>query len=572
MRTPLLLVALLFQQVLFAQFDCTTVSTSNTCNLFSNPGFSSRSGNYDPYVPFLADVTSWTFSHGSPQLNLFGSLPNRTNYACMWSFTNRRGLQGEGIAQILTGIIAGHTYVLSFEKKMRPDPAQVVDELSVVLTKCWQEQQGNDFIPTFSGQVVYDETNIINKDWERVSTCFTAEDDYDMAIFYPRNGGTQSWICILQPELIDITGFNAGPINSPDASCQVLIGPPGPLCAPNDATFTWHGPSGQIIQVTAANPQITIDASIDFGTWTIVMNRSGITLTNNSADQGCANSYSVEIPRCFIPCSAAITPSGPIDVYEIYDGVLPFTLTSASATGNQWYRNGVAIPGATNQTYTFNNSGNIAYTNQYTVVVNGCLSNAVNYNWHPVMTWAQSEYPAGTIPGELCASNTSMVTNITQPTLGPGTVFTWVLYQLNLGGCATLTNYSSSSGTVSVNFQNCTNLPSGPNGVILGYEATATLNGQQRILYCHLTSNPNCRTANTVSISPNPVISTASITSAEPILLLEVLDVANSVRFRTRVNRSTKYDLNVQNMQPGLYQCRITTASGIVSKKLVVFR
>ncbi len=46
-------------------------------------------------------------------------------------------------------------------------------------------------------------------------------------------------------------------------------------------------------------------------------------------------------------------------------------LTSSSATGNQWYKNGVAISGATNQTYTATTSGS------YTVVVtnaNGCSS------------------------------------------------------------------------------------------------------------------------------------------------------------------------------------------------------
>lgn len=46
------------------------------------------------------------------------------------------------------------------------------------------------------------------------------------------------------------------------------------------------------------------------------------------------------------------------------------TLTSSSATGNQWYLNGVAIPGATSQNYTVTANGN------YTVVVTigGCSS------------------------------------------------------------------------------------------------------------------------------------------------------------------------------------------------------
>jgi len=46
------------------------------------------------------------------------------------------------------------------------------------------------------------------------------------------------------------------------------------------------------------------------------------------------------------------------------------TLTSSSATGNQWFRNGVLIPGATNQSYVVTSDG--YYTVQ--VTTNGCVS------------------------------------------------------------------------------------------------------------------------------------------------------------------------------------------------------
>jgi hypothetical protein len=50
------------------------------------------------------------------------------------------------------------------------------------------------------------------------------------------------------------------------------------------------------------------------------------------------------------------------------------TLTSSAATGNQWYRNGILIPGATGQTYVADQSGD------YTCVVtaNGCSSSESN--------------------------------------------------------------------------------------------------------------------------------------------------------------------------------------------------
>lgn len=71
---------------------------------------------------------------------------------------------------------------------------------------------------------------------------------------------------------------------------------------------------------------------------------------------------------CTPPATPTITPDGPTTFCT--DGSV--TLTSSSATGNQWYLNGNPIGGATTQTIIATTSGN------YTVVVtnSGCASSA----------------------------------------------------------------------------------------------------------------------------------------------------------------------------------------------------
>jgi hypothetical protein len=59
-----------------------------------------------------------------------------------------------------------------------------------------------------------------------------------------------------------------------------------------------------------------------------------------------------------------ITANGPI-------------LTSSAATGNQWYKEGTVIPGATGQTYTATQSG----WYWAVVSVNGCMSDTSNHEY-----------------------------------------------------------------------------------------------------------------------------------------------------------------------------------------------
>ncbi|MGZ3866955.1 MAG: T9SS type A sorting domain-containing protein, partial [Bacteroidia bacterium] len=79
---------------------------------------------------------------------------------------------------------------------------------------------------------------------------------------------------------------------------------------------------------------------------------------------GCSNSAQANVYVNAVPATPTISANG-------------FVLSSSSASGNQWYLNGVAINGATSQTYSVTQNGN------YSVIVtnlSGCdaTSNVVS--------------------------------------------------------------------------------------------------------------------------------------------------------------------------------------------------
>src|SRR5207249_6135844 len=95
------------------------------------------------------------------------------------------------------------------------------------------------------------------------------------------------------------------------------------------------------------------------GNYTVKVTSSGCTSAASTATVVTVNP---------IPPTPTITPGGPTTFCT--GGSV--TLTSSSASGNQWYLNGNPIGGATNQTYVATAAGN------YTVIVTslGCSSAA----------------------------------------------------------------------------------------------------------------------------------------------------------------------------------------------------
>ncbi len=105
-------------------------------------------------------------------------------------------------------------------------------------------------------------------------------------------------------------------------------------------------------------------------------NYTVITTVNN-----CSSSPSapINIMVSGIPATPVINASGSTIVCQ-GSGV---TLSSSSATGNQWYKDGVIITGATNQTYNANQTGNYAVK----TLINNCsslMSATININISPL--------------------------------------------------------------------------------------------------------------------------------------------------------------------------------------------
>ncbi len=137
--------------------------------------------------------------------------------------------------------------------------------------------------------------------------------------------------------------------NSPVCSGTLLT-----LSTPtvSGATYAWSGPS-----YTSATQNVSITSS--------TVNNSGVftvTITTN----GCSSSNTTNVVVSPAPTTPTISLSGS-------------TLTSSATTGNQWYLNGVAIVGATNQTYNVTSNG--VYTVSSTS--GGCTSaNSSNLNFN----------------------------------------------------------------------------------------------------------------------------------------------------------------------------------------------
>ena len=378
-----------------------------------------------------------------------------------------------------------------------------------------------------------------------------------------------------------------------------------------------------------------------------------------------------------------MSPEGPIDYYIFADAVpvINRALTSNIASGNQWYYNGVAIPGATGQTYLVGSGYSSIGTGNYYVVNNNCISNSVHVEFkqygygnygedvfnrlgakvHPIQTsnyycynsnnnfiqqfnlgantnyqWNFSVYPSGgtqnisLTPGSYNPTSNQAAVDITGPT--PST-YTNVQGIADLQGAETIIEYSlnlSHPDFIPSTQQVCANagqyisnwngssystLPGGSgfdwedydfgSGVIVSGpglgNSTAHIAGrstpQQMIVHfsgptlvqknfyynwggCYretynVTLWGGCKEKEAsarIEIFPNPATNQITLRSENPINYIEISDLMNPIVKGAKSNGAKSMQLNVSDLRPGIYTCKVITNKGIEYQKLIIKR
>ncbi len=244
-------------------------------------------------------------------------------------------------------------------------------------------------------------------------------------------------------------------VNPIPATPAITPGGPTTFCTGGSVTLTSSSVSGNQWSLNgnpiggATNQAYSATAS---GNYTVVVTTSGCSSTASAATTVTVNP---------IPATPAITPGGPTTFCT--GGSV--TLTSSSASGNQWYLNGNPIGGATNQVYSATASGN------YTVVVttSGCSSTAS----------AATTVTVNPIPATPAISGTASFCTGGNTTLTSSSASgnQWLLNGNPIGGATNQTYVATAAGsyTVTVTASGCTSNPSAATVVTVNPNPNATI-------------------------------------------------------------------------------------------------
>jgi hypothetical protein len=273
------------------------------------------------------------------------------------------------------------------------------------------------------------------------------------------------------------------------------------------------------------------------------------------------------------PATPSVTPAGPITYYNHYEHSGSYVISATTASSYQWYKNNVAISGATNQTYSIPISGLGSYTDNYKCITPCGTSNTVTFNYIGCTT--NNGYPVS-VPTGACISALMNGNYVQLPTvsLGSGTTYSW-----NLDYHPTYFNINSSGRLTS---------PIDGAGDANGIISKSTRGTEELFMFyyfaaqagCHMaagTGNPPAagpskpRWADGITyLTPNPAKYAITIRSKDALSRIEIYSVAGGLLKSYGGNKQSIITLDISELKRGMYIVKMFSASGIETKKLVV--
>ncbi len=274
----------------------------------------------------------------------------------------------------------------------------------------------------------------------------------------PIGGETNTTLVVTASGNYSVIETQAGCSSAPSLVVSVTVTPlpPTPTITPGGPTTFCAGGSVTLTSSAASGNQWYINGNPIGGetNQTYVATASGnYTVVVTALGCPSAPSAPTTVTVNPIPPTPTITPGGPTTFCT--GGSV--TLTSSSASGNQWYLNGNPIGGATNQNYSATASGN------YTVLVTllGCSSAAsspTSVTVNPIPA-TPTITPGG--PTTFCAGGSVTLTS------SAASGNQWYINGNPIGG-ATNQNYSATASgnyTVVVTVLGCSSAPSAPTAI-----------------------------------------------------------------------------------------------------------